>query len=304
MSRALIAILRGITPEEAAPVARALVEAGIARIEVPLNSPSPLDSIRAMVDAVGAVAELGAGTVLTPEDVQAVAGAGATFVVSPNTDSGVIGETKRLGLGSYPGCFSPSECFAALRAGADALKIFPASMMGPAGLKAIRAVLPRGTVVYAVGGAEPESFAAWRAAGADGFGLGSSLYKLGASVDAVATAARAAVAAYDVVRDLKVRKLRISSASNGRSTMDRVSSAEVAKRFGLYGEIAQREPVVITNHGRDSLVLLSAAEFTRLKSLDTRRVYRPADLPPDLREALETAEAPAWTARYDHEVDE
>lgn len=199
MSRALVAILRGITPPEAAGVARALVAAGIDRIEVPLNSPDPLSSIRAMVAAVGDVARLGAGTVLTPDDVRAVAETGATFVVSPNTDVDVIAETKRLGLESLPGAFTPSECFAALKAGADALKIFPASMMGPAGLKALRAVLPAGTVVYAVGGAEPESFAAWRAAGADGFGLGSSLYRPGAAAETVGEHARAAVAAYDAL---------------------------------------------------------------------------------------------------------
>ncbi|WP_349371396.1 2-dehydro-3-deoxy-6-phosphogalactonate aldolase [Salinarimonas sp.] len=195
--RPLIAILRGITPEEAAPVARALVAAGVARIEVPLNSPSPLASVRAMIEAVGDDAAIGAGTVLTPDDVRAVAETGATFVVSPNTDAAVISETKRLGLSSYPGAFTPSECFAALKAGADGLKIFPASLMGPAGLAALRAVLPAGTRVYAVGGAGANDFAAWLAAGADGFGIGSALYKPGLEADAVAARARAIVTAYD-----------------------------------------------------------------------------------------------------------
>lgn len=197
MSRALIAILRGITPVDAAPVARALVEAGIPRIEVPLNSPSPLESIASMVAAVGDVAELGAGTVLTTADVAAVAATGARFVVSPNTDLDVIRETKRLGMGSWPGAFTPTECFAALGAGADALKIFPAAMMGPSGLKALRAVLPAGTVVYVVGGADADSFPAWIGAGADGFGLGTALYRPGDGAGAVAARARAIVAAYD-----------------------------------------------------------------------------------------------------------
>lgn len=195
--RPLIAILRGITPGEAGPIARALAEVGILRIEVPLNSPSPLDSIRAMIAAVGDGAAIGAGTVLTPEDVRAVAETGARFVVSPNTDATVISETKRLGLSSYPGAFTPSECFAALKAGADGLKIFPAALMGPAGLSALRAVLPAGTRVYAVGGAGANDFAAWLAAGADGFGLGSALYKPGLGADEVAARARAIVAAYD-----------------------------------------------------------------------------------------------------------
>ncbi|MGJ3263991.1 MAG: 2-dehydro-3-deoxy-6-phosphogalactonate aldolase [Salinarimonas sp.] len=197
MSRALIAILRGIAPPEAVPVARALVEAGIGMIEVPLNSPDPLASIAAMVDALGDRAEFGAGTVLTPEEAGAVARAGARFVVSPNTDAAVIRETKRLGLRSYPGAFTPSECLAALAAGADALKLFPASMAGPSGLKAIRAVLPAGTRVYAVGGAEADSFPAWLAAGADGFGIGSALYVPGLDAEEVGRRARAIVAAYD-----------------------------------------------------------------------------------------------------------
>jgi 2-dehydro-3-deoxyphosphogalactonate aldolase len=197
LSRALIAILRGIEPADAGPVARALVDAGITRIEVPLNSPSPLVSIAAMIEAVGATAELGAGTVLTTRDVAAVAETGARFVVSPNTDRDVIRETKRLCMGSFPGAFTPTECFAALAAGADALKIFPAAMMGPSGLKALRAVLPAGTIVYAVGGADADSFPAWIAAGADGFGLGTALYRPGDGPDAVGERARAIVAAYD-----------------------------------------------------------------------------------------------------------
>ncbi len=197
MSRRLIAILRGVEPAEAVTVAAAVVEAGIDWIEVPLNSPDPLRSIAAMQEALGAKARIGAGTVLTPDQVRAVAATGATFIVSPNCDTQVIARTKDLGLGSYPGVFSPSECFAALAAGADALKIFPAGMMGTGGLKAVRAVLPQGTAVYAVGGVGPADFADWRAAGADGFGLGSSLYQPGWSASRVAEQARASVRAYD-----------------------------------------------------------------------------------------------------------
>jgi 2-dehydro-3-deoxyphosphogalactonate aldolase len=197
VSRNLIAILRGITPDRAVETAAAIVDAGIDWIEVPLNSPDPLRSIAAMQDALGDRAEIGAGTVITPEEVRAVAATGATFIVSPNADARVISRSKELGLGSYPGVFTPTEAFAALAAGADALKIFPAGMMGTAGLKAIRAVLPAGTRVYAVGGVGPANFAAWTAAGADGFGLGSSLFQPGWPASRVAEQARASAEAFD-----------------------------------------------------------------------------------------------------------
>lgn len=197
MSRKLIAILRGIRPEEAKDVAAALIEAGIDRIEVPLNSPEPLESIRIMSEAFAGKALIGAGTVLTVKDVEDVAAAGGKLIVSPNCNTDVIRATKAAGLQSFPGVLTPTECFAALEAGADGLKIFPSVMLGTEGLKAIRAVLPKETEVYIVGGAGPDNFRDWFAAGADGFGIGTALYKPGRSVEDVASVAKKMVEAYD-----------------------------------------------------------------------------------------------------------
>ncbi len=196
----LIAILRGITPAEAPAIASVLVEAGITQIEVPLNSPDPFDSIAAMAKSVGDDVVIGAGTVLATDDVGRVRDAGGQLIVSPNCDQRVIMATKAAGMASWPGVMTPTECFAALKAGADGLKIFPASLLGPGGIQAIRAVLPAGTLVYAVGGAGPENFDTWLKASADGFGIGSALYKPGYAAQDVKAKAAHIVAAYHKAR--------------------------------------------------------------------------------------------------------
>lgn len=197
MSRNIVAILRGITPSEAISIGSVLLGAGITKIEVPLNSPDPFDSISAMARQFGDKALIGAGTVLTPAEVELVRAAGGRLVVSPDCNGAVIEATKAAGMLSYPGVMTPTECFTALRAGADGLKLFPGSLIRPDGLKAIRAVLPTGTEVLAVGGAAPGNFADWKAAGADGFGIGSALYKPGDAAEQVAAAAASIVAAFD-----------------------------------------------------------------------------------------------------------
>lgn len=197
MSRNLIAILRGITPAEVLDHAAALLDAGIEAIEVPLNSPEPWDSIARLLDRYGAQARVGAGTVLTVAQVQRLAGMGARLVVSPDCNPAVIAATRAAGMESWPGVMTPTECLSAIAAGATGLKLFPASIIGPGGLAAIRAVLPPALPVYAVGGAGPGDFAAWRAAGAAGFGLGSALYRPGQTPQQTAAAAAAVVAAWD-----------------------------------------------------------------------------------------------------------
>ncbi|WP_282119356.1 2-dehydro-3-deoxy-6-phosphogalactonate aldolase [Ruegeria atlantica] len=197
MSRPIIAILRGLQPAEAVNVGHALIESGIDKIEVPLNSPDPLNSIESLASSFGDQALIGAGTVLTPEQVEAVSQVGGKLIVSPNYDAEVIVRSVALNMQSWPGVYTPTEAFAALKAGATGLKLFPGVTAGPSGLAALRPVLPSGTLVYAVGGAGPENFAEWIKAGADGFGIGSALFKPGMSVAEIAGQAERIVAAYD-----------------------------------------------------------------------------------------------------------
>jgi len=195
--RHLIAILRGITPSETVDVCQALVAAGITMIEVPLNSPEALTSIALASNSLSDAAAIGAGTVLTKKQVWAVSDAGGTFIVSPDTNKQVIEETVRLQMLSYPGVFTPTDAFRAVKSGATGLKFFPAEVLGPKGIKAMKAVLPPEIPLYAVGGANPDNFTEYFAAGCTGFGLGTYIYKPGMSAADVAERARTAVAAYD-----------------------------------------------------------------------------------------------------------
>lgn len=197
--RPLIAILRGLAPDKAAAVGDALCEAGLRALEVPLNSPHPLESIRILRDRLDGRVLVGAGTVLTADQAAAVADAGGEMIVSPNTDTGVIARTKALGLLSVPGFLTPSEAFSALAAGADALKLFPAEIAGRAGLKAMRAVLPAETRIYPVGGISPESIADWHAAGATGFGIGSALFTPDMTAGEIARRAGSFLAAWQAL---------------------------------------------------------------------------------------------------------
>lgn len=203
MSRRLIAILRGLTPAEAEPIGQALIEAGITRLEVPMNSPEPLESISILAKNFGNDALIGAGTVLSAAEVDAVIAAGGRLIVAPNTDPLVISRAKKLRVETIPGCFTATECLAALKAGADALKLFPASLIGPSGMQGLKAILPPATQLYAVGGVDAPEFATWLAAGADGFGIGSALYQPKMSADEVSARATRLVAAYDRARRME-----------------------------------------------------------------------------------------------------
>lgn len=196
----LIAILRGINPDDAVEVARVLIEAGIELIEVPMNSPKPLRSIEAMIAAFGEKAIFGAGTVQSVDTVDALANLGAKLVVAPHFDRRVVERANENGLISLPGVLTPTEIFAALGAGATGLKIFPAELFSPAALKAVRAVLPYEMPVFVVGGINESNLRAYLEAGATGFGFGNSIFKPGKELDLIALDARKIVTAFKAAR--------------------------------------------------------------------------------------------------------
>lgn len=197
LRRPLVAILRGLQPENAEAVVSALIEEGLEAIEIPLNSPDPFRSIARAVALAPTGVLIGAGTVLDPEQVDRLAETGGRLLVSPNVDPAVLARAAAHGMVTMPGVLTPTEAFTALRAGASALKFFPASQIGPAGLQAIRAVLPAATVVGAVGGVSEVDFPAYAKVGIRVFGLGSSLFRPGQSAAEVRARARATLAAYD-----------------------------------------------------------------------------------------------------------
>ena len=191
----LIAILRGVEPREVVDIAEGLIAAGILIIEVPLNSPEPLQSIRRLAAACAKRALVGAGTVMRSEEVDAIRAAGGALIVTPHANAPVVRRAKELGLLAIPGFFSPTEAFAMIDAGADGLKLFPAEAASPKVLAALRAVLPQEIPVLPVGGIDAAAIPSWRKAGANGFGIGSALYKPGLDRAAVAMKARDLVAA-------------------------------------------------------------------------------------------------------------
>lgn len=196
---AIVAILRGVRPDEAVDIARALVDAGIRIIEVPLNSPQPLVSIERIAVSVGERALIGAGTVVSADAVDAVAGAGGRLIVAPNTDRAVIARALELGLDALPGVMTPTEAFAAIAAGAQHIKLFPGGSTGPLHLRAMREVLPVECNVWAVGGVSASNLAQWIGAGARGIGAGGSLYAPGSSADAVRARATELIAAWRTI---------------------------------------------------------------------------------------------------------
>jgi 2-dehydro-3-deoxyphosphogalactonate aldolase len=199
LNRSLVAILRGLRPAEAESIVSVLIEAGFEAIEIPLNSPDPFTSIATAAKLAPAGCLIGAGTVLTPEEADRLADAGGRLMVSPNVAPEVIARASARGLITMPGVFTATEALLAVKSGASALKFFPASVLGAAGINAIRAVLPAEMEIGAVGGVSEADFAAYAAVGIRTFGLGSSLYRPGASAADVANKARAVVAAYDTI---------------------------------------------------------------------------------------------------------
>ncbi|MEP3437220.1 MAG: 2-dehydro-3-deoxy-6-phosphogalactonate aldolase [Hoeflea sp.] len=199
MKRSLVAILRGIKPEETADIVDGLIAAGFTAIEIPLNSPDPFRSIEIAVKRAPKNVIIGAGTVLTVEDVDRLNSVGGRLMVSPNAEPGVISQAASHGMVTMPGVFTPTEALSACAAGASALKFFPASVLGPSGINAIRAILPKDVPVGAVGGVSNDDFAAYARVGVRTFGLGSSLYKAGMEPGEVAARAEAAIKAYDAL---------------------------------------------------------------------------------------------------------
>ena len=198
----LVAILRGVTPDEVVDVSCALVDAGFAIVEVPLNSPHPLESIARLHAKFGDEILIGAGTVLSPAQVKEIAAAGGRLIVMPHGDAEVVRAAKGAGLACIPGIATPTEGFAALANGADALKLFPAELLTPAVLKSMRAVFPSTARFLPVGGITPDSMASYVAAGAAGFGLGGALYRRGDEPSRVAANARDFVAAWKRLRSV------------------------------------------------------------------------------------------------------
>ncbi len=191
----VVAILRGLVPREAVAIGSALVEAGIRILEVPLNSPDPLESIGYLARSFSGQATVGAGTVLRPDDVERVRNAGGQIIISPNTNADVIRRTRELGLVSLPGCLTPTEAFSALDAGAHAVKLFPGELVTPSVVRAMAAVLPKGTRLLVVGGVSADNISEWRGSVVHGFGIGSSLFKPGAAPSDVREKARVLVEA-------------------------------------------------------------------------------------------------------------
>ena len=197
MSRNIIAILRGVRPDEVLEIAQTIADSGINQIEVPMNSPDVFDSIQLLHDEMKDFISVGAGTVTNIDQVKILEEIGIDFIVSPNFDPEVVAATKQANMMSYPGVITPTECFSALKYGADGLKFFPATLLGETNLIALKAVLPENVPLYMVGGVGPENFSSWFEAGASGFGIGSGIYKAGDNSTSVARKSKLIVQSYD-----------------------------------------------------------------------------------------------------------
>ena len=197
MSRNIIAILRGVRPDEVLEIAQTIADSGINQIEVPMNSPDVFDSIQLLHDEMKDFISVGAGTVTNIDQVKILEEIGIDFIVSPNFDPEVVAATKQANMISYPGVITPTECFSALKYGADGLKFFPATLLGETNLIALKAVLPENVPLYMVGGVGPENFSSWFEAGATGFGIGSGIYKAGDNSISVTRKSKLIVQSYD-----------------------------------------------------------------------------------------------------------